>query len=147
MKKVLEKLSWLTIRDLTLFFEACFFLSIASVIRIIGPMRWYAPFFGKQVNDMSKKVYPEENSERVKEVITAINRGSRYLPMKCKCLVQAIAGKAMLKVRGIRCSVFFGVARDKEGELLAHAWTKVGERFITGARDVKHFKMISLFTD
>ena len=142
----LVKLSRLSFQDLALFAEACFFLVLASVARVAIPFRWYAPFFGSPAR-ADHEYHFIEGDDRVLVIGQAVQRGSRYLPLACKCLVQAMAAKTMLRLRGIKCLVYFGVAKVKDKELIAHAWVKCGDRIVVGARGHRRHEVISIFAE
>ena len=141
-----SKLFHLSSYELLLFLEANFFLTLASIVRIVVPLRWYAPFLGKHMN-----INLEEVDENLKsELLTidkSIKRGCKYLPFECKCLVQAIAGKAMLRLRRICSTVYLGVAKDEQDKLIAHAWVRVGDIHVTGGGGRKKYNVISTFAD
>jgi hypothetical protein len=72
---------------------------------------------------------------------------SRHLPWNCTCLVQAMAGKAMLKRRGVPSTLYLGVAKDGETRLQAHAWLRCGARILTGWQEMERFKVIGTFAE
>lgn len=53
-------------------------------------------------------------------------------PWESKCLVRALTAKKLLNQRGFACTLYMGVARDKEGKMIAHAWLRCGTQYITG---------------
>lgn len=65
------------------------------------------------------------------DVATAIRR-ARHLVPAADCLPQALAAQAMLRRRGIACTVRIGVARDVQDELEAHAWVEVAGQVVVG---------------
>lgn len=146
MNQSLSKLFRLSPYETLLFLEANVFLTLASLARISIPLRWYAPFLGKHMNVNSEEI--DENL-KIKLLIIdkSIKRGSKYLPFECKCLVQAIAVKAMLKLRRISSTVYFGVRKDGKSDLIAHAWVRVGDMHVSGGRGRKKYNVISTFAD
>jgi hypothetical protein len=60
------------------------------------------------------------------------------------CLVQTLAGAAMLRRRGIPCALSLGIARNVNG-ITAHAWLGCGNVILTGAAGHERFTMISSF--
>ncbi|MGL6108241.1 lasso peptide biosynthesis B2 protein [Romboutsia sp.] len=57
---------------------------------------------------------------------------SRYTPWESLCLVQAMTVQKMLKKRGISTTIYLGVNRKEDKEIVAHAWIRCGEMFVTG---------------
>ena len=145
--RALSKLFHLDPYEFILFLEANFFLTLASLVRILIPLRWYAPFLGNHMNVIQEEMEDEELKLKLLVIVRAIKRGSKYMPFECKCLVQAIAGKAMLRLRRIRSTVYLGVAKDEESKLIAHAWVQVGNINITGGKGSKKYNIISTFAE
>ena len=75
----------------------------------------------------------------------AIRTLSEYMPWECKCLVQAMTGKIMLRNRKVATTLYLGVAK-KEGEgLIAHAWLRMGNFVILGGGGLERFAVVSTF--
>ncbi len=143
MKQVYGDLSMV---DFMLFGEACAWLTLASFLRIAVPFRCYVPLFGK----IQKHGIPKPEGERDKEIAAvaqAISRGSRYLPLACRCLVQAMAAKTMLRIRKRKSVVFIGVAKDEKNELVAHAWVRCGKFYVCGAREKRGHTIIAVYSE
>ncbi len=87
-----------------------------------------------------------ENSPNAKIVGWAVALMSRYTPWESKCLVQAIAAKAMLNRRKIENTLFLGVAKDGAGKMIAHAWIKCGNLALTGSRVAEKFTVVAMFS-
>lgn len=73
---------------------------------------------------------------RAAEVGLAVRRSAAYLPFETTCLMQALAGAAMLHRRHMRAVLQFGVANDDSmiDKLIAHAWLLAGARSSRGGR-------------
>jgi len=61
----------------------------------------------------------------------ALGRAGRLQP-GASCLVQALAGAAMLRRGGHPATICIGVRRDDGSDFGAHAWVKCGDTFIAG---------------
>lgn len=79
--------------------EAAFWLGLARLSILILPFRRIAPVLGRHMAQSPEKpgAAPAALLDRIS---WAVATASRHLPWKCLCLVQAMAGKAMLKCRG-----------------------------------------------
>jgi hypothetical protein len=79
-------------------------------------------------------VDPDATRERDAErrVVWAVEAMSRYVPGSRNCLVRALAGKVLLGRRGAPARLRFGVRRDEEGALRAHAWVEGRDRILIG---------------
>ena len=59
-----------------------------------------------------------------------------------KCLKKALM---VVLVAHERPQVFFGVKKNEKGEIEAHAWTKIGGRFISGGAGHEAFSVIKVY--
>jgi hypothetical protein len=84
---------------------------------------------------------------RALTVSRAVQRAARNLPWECQCLVQAVAGKAMLRRRGLPSTLYLGVAKDEDAKLCAHAWLRCGNVILTGREGADRFTVVSTFGD
>jgi hypothetical protein len=64
----------------------------------------------------------------------AVSAMARRTPWTSTCLMQAVAGAALLRRRRIPADVYFGVAKDgtQPKGLVAHAWLTCGGRVLIG---------------
>ena len=76
----------------------------------------------------------------------AVRRGSRRLPWYSSCLVRVIAGRLMLRRRGVPSTLVFGVAK-RNNELLAHAWLVANGGIVCGGREARDFRPIAAFSE
>lgn len=75
------------------------------------------------------------NRNQICEIKWALANANRLSFWKNKCLVQSIAGRWMLHRRGIPSSLHFGVKKDKQQKLSAHAWLTVGDFEVVPANE------------
>lgn len=97
------------------------------------------------------RVAPGENgtgrvaaSEAV-EIGRAVGRAARRVPFRALCLQQAFAALLMMRRRGLAATVHLGVARDDDGDLKAHAWSRCGELPVTGVAAARGFVPVAAF--
>jgi Transglutaminase-like superfamily len=79
------------------------------------------------------------------DVGRAVSRAARAVPFRAVCLQQAFAALLMLRRRGLAATVQFGLARDPEGDLKAHAWSRCGELPVTGVAVARGFVPVAAF--
>ena len=77
-------------------------------------------------HEIDKKNY--RIAREVSEVVTVV---SSHTPWESLCLVQAMTAQKLLKREGISSTLYLGVKRDGK-EMLAHAWLRCGEYYVTG---------------
>lgn len=114
-----------------LLIESLMCLVAARLAIALLPMPWVLRRVGtlQQESDLESHAVDAATARRVGFAIRAI---SRRLPPLGSCLAQALAGHAMLRRRGISCTICLGVARQ-DGRLAAHAILRSGGAVLTGA--------------
>src|SRR3954468_6189081 len=66
-------------------------------------------------------------------VMWAVASAARHFPLRSTCLIQSMAGQAMLSRRHLDCTLRLGVRRDTgRSALAAHAWIEHGGRVVLG---------------
>jgi len=136
-----QALRRLASRDGALAAEAVVFLALARFAVLVLPFRRIAPRLGVHRGETPAAVDLSPASRRVG---WAIGTASRRTPWRSKCLEQAIAAKAMLRVRGIESTLYLGVTREP---FMAHAWLRVGELHVTGGQDVSRYAVVASFAE
>lgn len=65
-----------------------------------------------------------------------VGRAAARTPWRSECYPQAVAARVELIVARVAHTVFFGLRRDENGQLVAHAWVLVGDRVVVGGDPV-----------
>ena len=58
-----------------------------------------------------------------------------------------MTAKIMLRRRGIKSTIYLGVAKNERGEMIAHAWIKAAGLTLTGSAGADQFTVVSVFGD
>jgi hypothetical protein len=93
---------------------------------------------------------PEEDPadpELLRRIGWAVGVVSHNLPWTSRCLAEAIAGKRMLQKRGVRSTLYLGLAKDEQADLEAHAWLRCGSRVLTGGQASASYAVIASFAE
>ena len=77
---------------------------------------------------------PPDKVAYYRRVIWTVNGVGRWMLGDKPCLPQALVGQWLLRRRGYAAVLHIGVAKDKEGQLLAHAWVESEGAIIIGGR-------------
>ncbi|MBT4286459.1 MAG: lasso peptide biosynthesis B2 protein [Deltaproteobacteria bacterium] len=120
-------------------------LAFWRLMILVAPFKKMTPYLGTQMKASEDQV-DENIFPRILLIATAIQAMSRHLPWECKCLVQAMTGKSMLRQQSIECTIYFGLAKDEHQKLLAHAWLRVGEEVVLGKAGMEDYTIVSYFT-
>lgn len=89
-----------------------------------------------------------ESKKARKELVlisNAINIASKYTFWESQCLVKALAGMKMLELRGLESTIYLGTAKDKNDRLIAHAWLRSGDLYISGQESMDKFTVVGKF--
>lgn len=123
--------------------EAYLYLGWARFLKLI-PFSKVAPSLGERMKETSVSP-PEKNLKTIKNISHAIQIMSKYTLWESQCLVKAIAGMKMLEKRGIESTLYLGTTRDKAGKMIAHAWLRSGNYYISGAEGMENFTTVAMF--
>jgi hypothetical protein len=137
--KKLKRIEWL------LFLKAIFWTGIARILIVFFKLKQFSFILGRHMAE-SVHTNSEKNIKTLSSVGLAIRRASRLVPWRCKCYEQGIAAKIILRKYGIETTFYYGVTKDKDKKLIAHAWVRSGEYIVTGKKGMKQFTVVGTFT-
>lgn len=120
-----------------------------------GIWRAYILFvpFNRLKNKMgkSKLESPKEVDEEIvklaKKISWIVTTIAKYTPWESKCLVQALTAQKMLKENGISTTIYLGVKKDMNSNMLAHAWIRCGEYYVTGGNSRESYAVVAKFSN
>ena len=134
--------------DMKFLFVKAFFISAAIRFSILFiSFKKLAGFAGKYKEE-SPKVLEDKDKINVAKVSWVVNTASKFTPWESKCLVKAMTAQILLKRYKVSSTLYLGVAKDKgSNKLLAHAWLRAGENFVTGGNEKVGFKEVARFSN
>lgn len=142
----IRRLQRLLIQDravLALLPEALWRLFLAR-IRLLFPFARTAPQLGLKSQETAAEVRAADVPS-IQQITRAIRGGSKLTPWKSTCMVRAVAALNMLEKRGIESTLYMGVARDKQGQMIAHAWLRSGPYYVSGDDAMRGFVVVEKF--
>lgn len=134
----------LPIRDKLLLFETCFILLTARLLVLLFPFRILAKLLGKHMTESPAQISSDQ-LEKSRKIGRSIRKVSHYVPFRSMCFEQAITCKFMLNRKRISSTIYFGVVKNQNQKLKAHAWTRSGNLILTGAKGRHLFNVVSTF--
>ena len=134
-------LSW---KEWRLVFEAGGYLFAARLAVWFIPFRHLAKRLGKKMGESPTSETERQHSE-ASLIGWAVRGLAQRLPWMKQCLVQAVAATWMLQRRRIPSTLYFGLAKDPNNQLKAHAWVRSGTLVLTGAQGRDHYKVVATF--
>lgn len=137
MIKNIQKLTSLKSKDKILLVKVVTLTAIARFSMLKIPFKELKKHMGKVNVESSFKLdesdydlrYVINDLKRFKWVIQAV---SKRTPWESKCLVQALTAQYLTNKKGITSTLYLGVKRDSDNNLIAHSWIRCGDFYITG---------------
>lgn len=140
----IHSFSLLKFTEILLLLETFFLLGVARFL-ITLPFSRISPLLGKHMDETPQtSKLSSVQIQQMKNIKHAIEIISKHTLWDSKCLVKAITAMFMLKRRGIESTLYLGTAKE-EGGLIAHAWLRSGEFYVTGADVMKKFSIVAKF--
>ncbi len=103
--------------------------------------------FKKYLNWLKNPKNDQPSEEIIRDVFYTIRKIDKYAFWTTTCYTQAIAARLIFKRKRIKSQIFLGMTKDDNGNLLAHAWTKVGNKIVTGGGNLDKYKVLYIFED
>lgn len=132
--------------------EAAAFAEAAALLLVLRvgigrvPFRRLARWCGLHAGEPANAALPAPHEPAI-GVGIALRRAARRVPWEATCLMQALAGAAMLRRRRVGATVHLGVARDDASDagLAAHAWLRAGDLTLTGGAESDRFSPVAAY--
>lgn len=128
-----------SLSDWLLLAEALAALALASLAIAILPFRRVAA-----AASAPARREPRSDPVMVRRVRGAIQGWGRRVPWKAVCFQRGLALHWMLRRRGIRSVMLYGVRRDGDG-LAAHVWVDVDGATVIGGEESPNFALLARF--
>lgn len=144
MSEYFSKYTRLSKDEKKLFFKAVRHLIGAYFTTKLFPIRKYHKKLGKKNTESSYE--DDKNKELVLKIKDSLRRGKKVIPLNIKCLQEAFAGKIILNKENISSTIYFGLAKDENKKLIAHAWLRSGNIIITGKSTMNKFTVVEKIT-
>jgi len=137
-------LSW---AERFLLLEAFYYLGWARFTLLAVPFKRIAPHLGRQLKKDEIQTPNIPPTKLANQVGWSVDVMSRRTPWESACLAQAMAGKFMLRRRGLSSLLYLGTKKDEYGEFVAHAWLQNGNKILLGGGGVETFVVLSAFEE
>lgn len=127
-----------------LLLETAVVLAVARLAIAAFPFRRIAGALGQRPDGTPRQSDVAKLAQQ-ERVAWALERIRRRVPWSGNCLAQALAGKFMLRRRGIPGTLYLGVAKEGRTQLEAHAWLCSGDAVVAGGEGLERFAVIGTF--
>lgn len=129
MSSILNFLKYNPRRKMTLAVYA--YTAFYRLTILMIPSKIQQRYWGRS-GEESPEMETGENYAYARLVSKHVNRVANKTQWESKCLVRALTARKLLLRKGITCTLYLGVGKDEEGKMVAHAWLRCGEYFVTG---------------
>lgn len=133
--------------DALLFVVSWCLLGLTRLIVVVLPQSKIRYLLGEPLR-LDSAVSPSRMSppleRRTRRISDSISRAARHTPWRSECLPQALTARAELIAGGIAHTVNFGLRRNAEEQLLAHAWVRAADIAVTGG-DAREYQVVGSF--
>lgn len=123
--------------------EAFLSLSAASLAIKILPFRKTTELMAARPSQYEPG--PAERDRLTGQCRWAVGALADRVPWRAVCFQRGLALHLMLRRRGIRSVLHYGVAQNPEKGLHAHVWIGVGDRLVLGGDEAAEFKCVASF--
>ena len=139
--KRLHKLISLTSSDRQLLVKTALLLGIIRLGLWLLPFQTLRRLVVRMIQTTSVQ---KQDQVFVNKVVWAVRVVSRYMPGKVKCLARALTTQVLLGRCGYQSQIRIGVAKNKQGQLEAHAWVESQGRIIIGGlKDLGRYTLLA----
>jgi Transglutaminase-like superfamily len=123
-------------------------ITTAFLLGVIRLALWLLPF--QTVRSLLARITQpatelhEADQAYINKVVWTVVIASQYIP-GVKCLAQALATQVLLRRRGYLTQLRIGIARNKQGQMSAHAWLESQEQIVIGGSgSMSHYTLLPL---
>ncbi len=113
-------------------------LLLASLAVAVLPFRQLTRTIG------SGRTAESDTGSNIDEIVQAIERAERRLPVRIVCIHKSLVAHWMLRRRGIASLVHYGIRPDID-TLQAHVWVEADGRIVMGADESTSFARVATF--
>ena len=128
------------------FIKAYIYSGVARIFIIFMPFNRLRRIMGKYKEE-SNEIVDVNTYKIARKIGWVVSEAARYTPWNSKCLVQALTTQKMMREKGIATTIYLGVRKGKDNEMLAHAWIRCGSYIITGGANENEYVVVAKFTN
>ena len=124
--------------------KAFIYTGVARAFILFVPFNKLRKRIGK-VKEESPEDVDKNTLELARRVSDIVTLTSSHTPWESKCLVQALTAQRLLKEKGISTTLYLGVKKNSNNNMLAHAWLRCGKYYVTGGANRGGYAVVAKF--
>lgn len=117
-----------------------------SIVLILNKILIKIVPFKKLITFYSNTSIPVQRGEiqkrKARIIHNAINRHEKILLWKPVCFEKALTAMVLARLFHLPATVYFGIMKTEQCTMLAHAWSQIGEYWITGYENKDEFTIV-----
>ncbi|MEM7188660.1 MAG: lasso peptide biosynthesis B2 protein [Pseudomonadota bacterium] len=130
--------------------EAAWFLTLARIDTLTPAPRYLAKL-GTPAKDATDPGLTTQQLDQAAEIGQVIEKVADFLPFRALCLQQVLAGRRMLRRRGIPATIHLGLSMGSTDlqqfdDRSAHAWMTAGGKVINGDGALEKFAVLQCYS-
>lgn len=133
-----RRLTW---RDRALLGEAVLTVGLARLAIVLLPFRHVARISATRPT----RPPPADAREKITRARWAIRAVAHRMPFRAMCLEQGLSARVMLHRRGVPTTLYYGVMKGPEGQLMAHLWVRSDAIDVIGTEELERFTLLATF--
>lgn len=133
-----RRLNW---RDRALLGEALLTVTLARLAIVLLPFRHVARISATRPT----RPPPADAREQIIRARWAIRAVARRMPFRAMCLEQGLSARVILHRRGVPTTLYYGVMKNEQGQLMAHLWVRSDATDVIGTEDLARFTLLATF--
>lgn len=141
LKRVYRFLRYNRKKKLTL--AIWFLTAFYRALILLVPPKKLQPYWGIQ-GEESAQTDTVANYRQAVRIAKEVVRIADKTPWESKCLVRALTTQRLVHRKGIETTLYLGVGKDENGKMIAHAWIRCGEIYLTGG-DGSQYSTVAMF--
>lgn len=141
LKRVYRFLRYNRKKKLTL--AIWFLTAFYRALILLVPPKKLQPYWGIQ-GEESAQTDTVANYRQAVRIAKEVVRIADKTPWESKCLVRALTTQRLVHRKGIETTLYLGVGKDDNGKMIAHAWIRCGEIYLTGG-DGSQYSTVARF--
>ena len=110
---------------------------------LLVPSKYLEPKWGVRGEESPEKE-TEEHYRTAYFISQDVNRIANKTTWESLCLVRALAARYLRYRKGIPTTLSLGVGKDENNKMVAHAWLRCGEMYMTGGNG-EGYAMVAKF--
>ncbi|GAB3650541.1 hypothetical protein GCM10028791_17960 [Echinicola sediminis] len=128
-----------------LFMIALIISLVLKIVLKIMPYRYRRVLQGK-LHQKVQQDHSKEQKQKISAIKNIMLQFEKYPLWKAECYNLALTAKMLLKIVGVKSTIYIGVKKLSKDEFTGHAWLMIGDDFIVGGEISPDYNVLSFYS-